>query len=72
MHIKRATILAFLTFIGVHLAEAREPFLFESPEHNANSTALLDCLAVVEERLANLRKDRHDGRLITYSITTAC
>ena len=65
MHIKRTAILAVLTFIGVHLAEARKPKLFESPEHNANSTALLNCLASFEKKLAATGDLVYDGRLPT-------
>ena len=53
MHIKKATTLAILTVMGVHLAEARimmgrKPKLFESPEHTADSAMLVKCLDNVE------------------------
>lgn len=69
MHIvKKTAILAVvLSFMGIHLAEAREPKLFESPEHNANSTALLNCLAAIEEKMSISESFDLDGRS-TYFI----
>ena len=63
MHIKKTAILAVLTFMGIHLAEAAWTKHFESPEHNANSTALLECLADIEKRLTTL------DRRLTYFTT---
>ena len=49
MHIKKATILAVVTFMGIHLAEAKkkpkEPVAFMSDNYNiTNAPRLLDCL----------------------------